>query len=153
MKIITALLCSTSLFFITFALHAEEINLQYEASNDQSIETTEEVGDLFPGTIQRISNRYILTRCTSGGDDYVLEFTDPKHQAQIDELLANKNKFWVNIFASYHEVNGEHHLKVKDLYEIFNYQSCHLSDFLEQLEENPELFEELKKAFPQKNRE
>ena len=153
MKKITTLLCSAPLFFSTFSLNAYEINHQAEAPTDHEIEATEEIGDLFPGTIQYISNRYILKRCTSGGDDYVLEFSNPEHQIKIDELLANKNKFWINTFGVYHEVNGEHHLKVKDLYEIFNNQSCHLDDFLEQLVENPELFEELKKSFPQKNRE
>jgi hypothetical protein len=154
MKIIKTFLYGTSLYFSSFALHADAINHQNkEDPSIQSIEATEEIGDLFPGTIQRISNRYILKRCTSGGDDYVLEFSNPKDQAKIDELLANKHKFWVNTFAIYHEVNGEHHLKVNDLYEIFMNQSCHLNDFLEQLEENPELFEELKKSFPQKNRE
>ena len=153
MKKITAFVYTTTLFFSTFSLNAYAINHQAEAPTDHVIEATEEIGDLFPGTIQRISNRYILKRCTSGGDDYVLEFSNLEHQTKIDELLANKNKFWVNTFAVYYEVNGEHHLKVKDLYEIFNNESCHLDDFLEQLVENPELFEELKKSFPQKNRE
>lgn len=150
---IKALICSTSLFFSTFSLNTYAINPQSQAPIDQAIEATEEIGDLFPGTIQRISNRYILKRCTSGGDNYVLEFSNPEHQKKIDKLLASNSKFWINTFAVYHEVNGEHHLKVKDLYEIFNDQTCHLDDFLEQLEENPELFEELKKLFPQKNRE
>ncbi len=153
MKIISALICTATIFFSPLSLNAKEIDHQIDTRADQASDSNEEIGDLFPGTIQRISNRYIMKRCASGGDEYVLEFTHPEHRAKIDELLANKTKFWVNTFAVYHEVNDEHHLKVKDLYEIFPDQSCHLNDVLEQLDTNPELFEELKKSFPQKNRE
>ena len=62
MKKITTLLCSAPLFFSTFSLNAYEINHQAEAPTDHEIEATEEIGDLFPGTIQHISNRYILKR-------------------------------------------------------------------------------------------
>lgn len=153
MKRITTLFYTTTLLLCSFSLNAQDTNHPIEYNQDHPVEAIEEFGDLFPGTIERISNRYILKRCTSGGYDYVLEFTHPEQKEKIDELLKANSQFWINVFAVYREVGEEHHLKVKDLDEIHLNQSCHLNDFLEQLEQNPELLKELQKAFPQKNRE
>ena len=92
-----------------------------------------EVGDLFPGTIQFKNKRYILSRCTSGGDDYVLDFINQNDRKTIDQLISSKTKFWINIFGVYSSINDEHHLKVKDASDIHVGQSCHLRDALENL--------------------
>ncbi|QIO06570.1 hypothetical protein [Acinetobacter shaoyimingii] len=88
-------------------------------------------GDLYPGTIHFKNNRYILSRCTSGGDDYVLEFIHHNDQKTIDQLINTKAKFWINLFGVYSSIEDEHHLKVKDASDIHIGQSCHLKDALE----------------------
>ena len=104
---------------------------EFDSTNEVSEEY--EGGDLFPGTIKKVNNQYVLTRCTSGGYDYVLKFTKSDMQNQIDELLQSNNKFWINVFGVYFSVGDEHHLKVKDISDIHRGQTCHLSDALDDL--------------------
>ena len=105
----------------------KELNVQ-DLSNDDY-----EGGDLFPGTIEYKGNRYILSRCTSGGDDYVLDFIQQKDKVAVDQLIKTKSIFWINVFGVYNSINDEHHLKVKDVSEVHVGQSCHLTDALESL--------------------
>lgn len=100
-------------------------------SDDQA----QDVGDLFPGTIVLKNGRYILERCTSGEPEYILDLSNDQQKSQIDALIKNNTKFWVNILGLYDEINDEHHLKVQDILDIQSGQSCTWIDFLESLEQ------------------
>lgn len=129
-----SVLCALTLSIFPIGyLSASEIHTEHPISNVSMEQEEYAGGDLFPGTVSIQNGRYILKRCTSGGNDYVLDFTDPKFSSGMNPLINNKTQFWVNVFGVYSEEKNEHHLKVTQPVEIHKGESCHLSDFLNDL--------------------
>lgn len=142
MKIFNFIALLLNISFISITAHTAELSQtkptehqQQSSHTDHSDDEEQRVRDLFPGTVVLKNRQYILERCTSGGSEYVLDFSHDQQKTEIDELIKNKTRFWVNVFGDYDEINNEHHLKVRDISDIHLGQSCKVMDFLEILEQ------------------
>ncbi|OTG69229.1 hypothetical protein B9T25_01150 [Acinetobacter sp. ANC 4470] len=106
------------------------------SSHAKELVVTEKVDviyDLFSGTITQDKNQLILQRCNLAKNQYLLDFNHTQDEETIRKLLKQDAHFWLSLKASVDEKNERYHLIVDEISDVHLKESCHLSDFLSDL--------------------
>ncbi|WP_110974344.1 hypothetical protein [Acinetobacter sp. WCHAc060042] len=118
------------LSFITLILSLSNIT---HAETKTSEINTEKFYDLFAGTIIEKDQQLYLHACKSVDAEFKLSFNHTRDEQHIRTLIKTYPKFWLNLSANTEMIKDQYVMTVDAIENEHLNQSCHLSDFLDEL--------------------